>query len=80
MIVVIDEEDRENEGDLVVAAELITEEQMAFLVANHIGHRVRASRRQRGPVIHSGPPLREHHPAPPCEQTGSLGSRLDNCR
>lgn len=37
MIVVVDDEDREDEGDLVVAADLVTEEQMAFLVAHTTG-------------------------------------------
>lgn len=37
MVVVVDDEDRENEGDLVVAADLVTEEQMAFLVAHTTG-------------------------------------------
>lgn len=37
MIVVTDDVDRENEGDLVVAAELVTTEQMAFLVRHTSG-------------------------------------------
>jgi 3,4-dihydroxy 2-butanone 4-phosphate synthase/GTP cyclohydrolase II len=37
VVVVIDDEDRENEGDLVVAADLITPEQMAFLVRHTTG-------------------------------------------
>jgi len=37
MIVVVDDADRENEGDLVVAAETVTEEQMAFLVRHTTG-------------------------------------------
>jgi 3,4-dihydroxy 2-butanone 4-phosphate synthase / GTP cyclohydrolase II len=36
-MVVVDDEDRENEGDLVVAADLLTHEQMAFLVAHTTG-------------------------------------------
>lgn len=32
MIIVVDDENRENEGDLVVAAECVTEEQMAFII------------------------------------------------
>ncbi|HJO61844.1 MAG: 3,4-dihydroxy-2-butanone-4-phosphate synthase [Candidatus Peribacteraceae bacterium] len=36
MVVVIDDEDRENEGDLVIAAEHITEEKMAFII-RHTG-------------------------------------------
>ncbi|MGY1821004.1 bifunctional 3,4-dihydroxy-2-butanone-4-phosphate synthase/GTP cyclohydrolase II [Geodermatophilus sp. SYSU D00079] len=37
MVVVVDDADRENEGDLVAAAELVTEEQMAFLVRHSTG-------------------------------------------
>jgi 3,4-dihydroxy 2-butanone 4-phosphate synthase/GTP cyclohydrolase II len=37
MIVVVDDQDREDEGDLVVAAELLTEEQAAFIVAHTTG-------------------------------------------
>ncbi len=37
MVVVVDDEDRENEGDLIVAAEHVTEEQMAFLIHHTSG-------------------------------------------
>jgi 3,4-dihydroxy 2-butanone 4-phosphate synthase/GTP cyclohydrolase II len=37
MIVVVDDADRENEGDLVLAAETVTEKQMAFLVRHTTG-------------------------------------------
>lgn len=37
MVVAVDDEDREDEGDLVVAADLVTKEQMAFLVAHTTG-------------------------------------------
>lgn len=36
MIIVVDDEDRENEGDLVIAAEHVTEKQMAFII-RHTG-------------------------------------------
>jgi 3,4-dihydroxy 2-butanone 4-phosphate synthase / GTP cyclohydrolase II len=36
MVIVVDDESRENEGDLVVAAEYVTEEQMAFII-HHTG-------------------------------------------
>jgi 3,4-dihydroxy 2-butanone 4-phosphate synthase/GTP cyclohydrolase II len=36
-VIVVDDADREDEGDLVVAAELVTEEQMAFLVRHTTG-------------------------------------------
>lgn len=34
----MDDEDRENEGDLIMSAELITQEQMAFLVRHSSGY------------------------------------------
>jgi 3,4-dihydroxy 2-butanone 4-phosphate synthase/GTP cyclohydrolase II len=37
MVIVVDDADREDEGDLVVAAELVTTEQMAFLVRHTTG-------------------------------------------
>jgi 3,4-dihydroxy 2-butanone 4-phosphate synthase/GTP cyclohydrolase II len=37
MVVVVDDADRENEGDLVMAAELVTDAQMAFLVRHTTG-------------------------------------------
>ena len=36
LIVVVDDEDRENEGDIVIAADHITEEKMAFMI-RHTG-------------------------------------------
>lgn len=37
-LVVMDDEDRENEGDLIISAELITQKQMAFLVRYSSGY------------------------------------------
>lgn len=37
MVIVVDDADREDEGDLIVAAELMTTETMAFLVRNTTG-------------------------------------------
>ncbi len=37
MIVVVDDEDRENEGDLIASAEHVTEDQMAFLIHHTSG-------------------------------------------
>lgn len=37
MVIVVDDEDRENEGDLIVAGEKITEEQMAFMIRHTSG-------------------------------------------
>ena len=34
MIIVVDDEDRENEGDIIVAAEKITPEQVNFMLKN----------------------------------------------
>lgn len=37
LVVVVDDEDRENEGDLIGAAEALTEEQMAFMIRHTSG-------------------------------------------
>ncbi|KAL3527596.1 hypothetical protein ACH5RR_012252 [Cinchona calisaya] len=37
MVIVVDDEDRENEGDLIMAASLVTPEAMAFIVKNGTG-------------------------------------------
>lgn len=37
-LIVMDDEDRENEGDLIIAAELTTQEKMAFLVRHSSGY------------------------------------------
>lgn len=37
MVIVVDDEDRENEGDLIMAAELATPEAMAFFVKHGTG-------------------------------------------
>ncbi|MFI3302522.1 MAG: 3,4-dihydroxy-2-butanone-4-phosphate synthase, partial [Rikenellaceae bacterium] len=37
IIIVVDDEDRENEGDFIVAAELITEEQVNFMLSEGRG-------------------------------------------
>ncbi|KAK6463990.1 3,4-dihydroxy-2-butanone 4-phosphate synthase [Scheffersomyces coipomensis] len=37
-LIVMDDEDRENEGDLIISAELITQEKMAFLVRYSSGY------------------------------------------
>jgi len=38
MVVVVDDEDRENEGDLILAAEHATPERLAFMVLRQWGH------------------------------------------
>jgi 3,4-dihydroxy 2-butanone 4-phosphate synthase/GTP cyclohydrolase II len=37
MVIVVDDEDRENEGDLIMAAELVTQERIAFMVRHTSG-------------------------------------------
>ncbi|WLF79341.1 3,4-dihydroxy 2-butanone 4-phosphate synthase [Lodderomyces elongisporus] len=37
-LIVMDDEDRENEGDLIISAELITQQKMAFLVRHSSGY------------------------------------------
>ena len=53
IVVVTDDDDRENEGDLFVAASLCTPEKMAFIIRNTSRHRLRAARRRarRGACI-----------------------------
>ena len=36
-VIVVDDEDRENEGDLIIAADAVTAEQMAFMVRHTSG-------------------------------------------
>ena len=43
IVIVADDDDRENEGDLFVAASLCTPEKMAFIIRNTSGHRLRAA-------------------------------------
>jgi len=42
IVVVTDDDDRENEGDLILAAVHATPEKMAFIVRKHLRHRLRA--------------------------------------
>ena len=37
MVVIMDDEDRENEGDLIMAAERVTPEAVAFMIRHKIG-------------------------------------------
>ena len=37
MVVVVDDEDKENEGDMIMAAQLVTPEAMAFIVKHGTG-------------------------------------------
>ena len=34
-VIVVDDEDRENEGDLIIAAEMITAEKVNFMLKHH---------------------------------------------
>ena len=43
IVVVTDDDDRENEGDLFVAASLCTPEKMAFIIRHTSRHRLRAA-------------------------------------
>ncbi len=47
IVVVSDDDDRENEGDLFVAANLCTPEKMAFIIRHTLGHRLRAAGARR---------------------------------
>ena len=46
IVVVTDDDDRENEGDLIVAASLCTTEKMAFIIRQLLRHRLRAADRR----------------------------------
>ena len=50
IVVVVDDEDRENEGDLVMAAEAATPEKIAFFLAHTSGRHLRAAHRPSGPT------------------------------
>ena len=69
IVVVVDDEDRENEGDLVMAAEFATPESIAFFLSHTSGvicmpMTGRATRRARAPADgheqHRGQPHRVH--------------------
>ena len=49
MVVVTDDDDRENEGDLIVAATKITPEQMGLHHSPQLGHRLCAHDRRKRP-------------------------------
>lgn len=53
-VVVTDDEDRENEGDLIMAADRVTEEAMAFMVSN-VGGMPRSAF-----AVNVGTPLASH--------------------
>ena len=48
IVVVVDDEDRENEGDLIMAAEFATPEQVAFFLHHTSGVPLRADHRRAG--------------------------------
>ena len=70
MAVVVDDEDRENEGDLVMAAEAVTPENIAFFLAHTSGvicvpAPARAGRRARpAPDGRRPTPRRSARPSP----------------
>ena len=50
IVVVVDDEDRENEGDLIMAAEFATPEKIAFFLRHTSGVHLRAAHRRAGPT------------------------------
>lgn len=58
-LVVMDDESRENEGDLVMAAELITQEKMAFLVRHSLGYVCVPLSKQRADKLELQPMLKD---------------------
>ena len=55
MVVVVDDEDRENEGDLIMAAEDVTPECDGLLPGVHLGRLLRAPREPRAPTSSTSP-------------------------
>lgn len=62
MIIIVDDEQRENEGDLVCAAETITPEQVNFMIAHARGYVCVAINRERSDQLNL-PPMIEHNTA-----------------
>ncbi|EGV64710.1 3,4-dihydroxy 2-butanone 4-phosphate synthase [Yamadazyma tenuis] len=56
-LIVMDDEDRENEGDLIMAAELITQEKMAFLVRHSSGYVCVPLSKERADTLELAPML-----------------------
>jgi 3,4-dihydroxy 2-butanone 4-phosphate synthase / GTP cyclohydrolase II len=60
MVVVVDDEDRENEGDLTMAAEFVTAESVNFMAVNGRGLICLALTEERTNALHLHPMAREN--------------------
>lgn len=58
-LVVMDDEDRENEGDLIIAAELTTQEKMAFLVRHSSGYVCAPLSTERADALNMQPMIKD---------------------
>jgi 3,4-dihydroxy 2-butanone 4-phosphate synthase/GTP cyclohydrolase II len=61
MVVVIDDDDRENEGDLIVAASKVTTEQVAFMIRHTSGILCAPLTRERARHLQLDPMVRENN-------------------
>ena len=82
IVVVVDDEDRENEGDLIMAAEHVTPEKIAFFLhhtsgficaPDHLGARRRARPQPDGRAQHRGPAHRVPGAASTCRHGTTTG-------
>ena len=79
IIVVVDDEDRENEGDLIMAAEFVTPEKIAFFLHHTSGYICAPITAERArELAHRRRPLRQpiHH-RPPARVSQSLESQIE---
>ena len=61
MIIVVDDDDRENEGDLIVAASKVTAQQVAFMVRHTSGILCAPLTAERARALHLDPMVRENN-------------------
>lgn len=60
-VLVVDDEDRENEGDIIFSAASITHEQMALLIRECSGHRLPLPAGRQGPPARPASNGRKQH-------------------
>lgn len=80
-VVVMDNEDRENEGDLIAAAEFATEERLAFMLRHTTGIVCAGTSSSPGRAAASLDGGEQHGSAQVqvCRYGGSEGGQLDGC-
>src|SRR3546814_19158475 len=77
-LVVVDDEDRENEGDLILAAELVTPEQIAFFLHHTSGYLCAPIPAERAPELDLPPMVVQHSEAPRPALPVTVDYRHDN--